>query len=78
MGRAQLQPAGGEGVLVSPEAFVMIALIVGAIHVAIACGILAWTAARLNAIVGRAPQLAPLPAADTLRDFTRPIRSDPL
>jgi ABC-type transport system involved in multi-copper enzyme maturation permease subunit len=46
---------------VSMTTFLTVAIIVGCLHILAAAGLLAWTAARFNAIVGRAPQRERLP-----------------
>ena len=41
--------------------FTAVAITMGILHVGVVLAILSWTAARFNEIVGRAPQLVPLP-----------------
>ena len=52
---------GGNWQEVSQGEFFLIASGMAALHLAVAAALLSWTAARFNAIVGRAPQEMPLP-----------------
>ena len=53
------QMPGGDG-SIAPGEFAAIAVVIGALHVLAALGILAWTAWRFDAIVARAPQTDPI------------------
>ena len=60
-GTRELSLPGSSHTRVSGEVFTAIAIFWGVLHVGVAFAILSWTAMRFNEIVGRAPQLAPLP-----------------
>ena len=50
----------GTGDSVDLQTFAFVTVMVGGLHIMIAAGLLAWTARRLDRVVGRAPQLEPL------------------
>lgn len=58
-----LQLPGHRGSRVPPGEFLSVVMIVAMLHIGVAVGMLAWTARRFNAIVGRASQRDAIPNA---------------
>jgi ABC-type transport system involved in multi-copper enzyme maturation permease subunit len=67
-GHRSIHLPGSSRTQVDGVAFTAIAITMGLLHVGVALAILSWTAARFNEIVGRAPQLVPLPPMNPRRN----------
>jgi ABC-type transport system involved in multi-copper enzyme maturation permease subunit len=65
--RMQASLPGSSNERVAGPVFTAVAITMGMLHLGVAVAVLSWTAARFNEIVGRAPQLAPLPARSPRR-----------
>jgi ABC-type transport system involved in multi-copper enzyme maturation permease subunit len=65
--RGSVNLPGASHQSVSGEVFTTVAVVMGLLHLGVSLIVLVWTAARFNEIVGRAPQLIPLPPQNTRR-----------